>query len=287
MIVVRLKGGMGNQMFQYALGKSLACKHNTKLGLDISLLKKDEQKHTYRKYSLDIFNLPSDIMIADFANNFTERFFDRIFKNKKKLNLISEHHFYHFDNKIFQLPDNSCFDGYWQCFKYFDPYADVIKKDFSFKKNLTVESEMIAKQIQSSLAVSIHIRRGDYITNAETRNYHGGCDMDYYTNAIQLIRKKNQDVSFFVFSDDPDWVRENFNPNVKFHIVSKTEMINATDEFHLMTLCKHAIIANSSFSWWGAWLINNPEKIIIAPKKWIQDATINTDDLFPASWIRI
>lgn len=289
MIAVRLKGGLGNQMFQYAIGRSLSLHHHTELFLDTSMLESNNQPHVYRKYSLDTLNVSVKILQKDSGliprdrKSSLSRFLN-IF-NMKELNLVAEKNF-RFDQHVLKAPDNSYLDGYWQSYNYFESNADVLKREFSLKGKLSGKANNISDKIISSNAVVIHIRRGDYVSSPETASYHGNCDISYYEKAIQLMQERNRDLAFFVFSDDPSWVRQNFKATRSYDLVSGEGLSNV-EELHLMALCKHAIVANSSFSWWGAWLMNNPDKTIIAPKQWFKDTSIITDDMFPKTWLRI
>ena len=137
------------------------------------------------------------------------------------------------------------------------------------------------------MAVSLHIRRGDYVSNPVTNNYHGTCSLAYYKKAVLLLKEKIENPSFFIFSDDLLWARENLDFINDMTFIDLDKSIPDHEEMHLMSQCKHNIIANSSFSWWGAWLNENSDKIVIAPKKWFSDNTINTEDLIPAKWMRI
>ncbi|MES2592729.1 MAG: alpha-1,2-fucosyltransferase [Bacteroidota bacterium] len=292
MIVVKLKGGLGNQMFQYALGRSLSLRNKSSLFLDRSGLENNSQHtHTQRKYELDHFNIKANIGNGGFLtyNSVSAAILYPLinfFSKNKRLRFVPEK-INNFDPDILRKQDNSYFDGYWNTPKYFNEYADIIKKDFTFKVGLTSEERKQADKIKSCCSVSIHIRRGDYISNKDANAYHGTCSDQYYSDAIQIILEKNKEAVFFIFSDDPDWVHKHFKIDAKHFIVSNTDQLNGLTDMHLMSLCKHAITANSTFSWWAAWLIENKDKTVIAPIKWFQDSSVNMNDLFPNSWLRI
>ena len=290
MIVVKLSGGLGNQMFQYAFGRALSIRSNTTLFLDTSGLNDNIHTHTKRNFELTHFLIQATISSNSFITykknvfNFPV-FILNLFRKKKILKQIVEQKL-HFDSSIKNTFHNAYFIGYWNSYKYFNDYADFIKKDFSFNLILDERNKLIAKKIQTAVSVSLHIRRGDYITNPETKAYHGTCDLEYYKKAVAILKEKYENLEFFVFSDDPEWVKQNFIIDANFIIVSSTENSNGLQDMYLMTLCKHAIIANSTYSWWAAWLINNDNKTVIAPLKWYNNS-IDTADLFPNSWIRI
>ncbi len=288
MIVVQLLGGMGNQMFQYALGRNLSIKHNTELLLDNSYLGDNNFNHTSRPFALDKFHLKASITTKKFKFLKKRSLLNRlgsIFEGQDRLKLVKEPFFY-FDEKIEGAPDNSYLEGYWQSFKYFQGVEDQIRNDFRFT-NLQTEKNEIVKKINSSDSVAVHIRRGDYISNPVTSAYHGVCSMDYYNKAIGMIKKKFPNAVFFIFSDEPSWVKENFQLDSEFYIVNNVSDSSSYFDLFLMSSCNHAIIANSSFSWWGAWLNPYPEKMVIAPAKWFNDNSINASDLIPSKWLRV
>lgn len=150
-----------------------------------------------------------------------------------------------------------------------------------------VTNEQVAQNILSVNAVSLHVRRGDYVSNLTINQFHGTCSLEYYNQAIAQIAKKVETPHFFVFSDDPEWVKSNLKIDYSITIVDHNNADKNYEDIRLMSLCKHHIIANSSFSWWGAWLCRNPNKIVIAPLKWFNDKSINTTDLIPDGWIKI
>ena len=290
MIVVKLLGGLGNQMFQYAFGRSVSAYHNTELFLDTIDLESRDVAHTYRNFSLDNFYIKAVVAPQDLVkwqHRKKSLFKKAILKIpfSGKLNVVSEGKI-HFDPSIGMPANNVYLSGYWQSPLYFNTVENLLYDDFRFISPPNSEFESILSGIKEGNSVSLHIRRGDYVTNPETIAYHGLCDLAYYNKAIDLMRNKVHDPVFFIFSDDPQWVEQNFELSENIILVSRSES-NQFDDLQLMSSCKHAIIANSSFSWWGAWLINNPDKIIIAPKKWYQNDAINTDNLFTKSTFRI
>jgi hypothetical protein len=175
-------------------------------------------------------------------------------------------------------------DGYWQTENYLIDIKDTILNDFQLKLPLRNELKEIALKISDSNSVSIHIRRGDYAQDKKTNAHHGTCSLEYYQEAIKLITEKIQNPIFYIFSDDIEWVKENLKINYpKYHV----EGNKGFEDMELMKNCKHNIIANSSFSWWAAWLNTNKEKIIIAPKNWLNNPKFDTSDVVPNSWIKI
>lgn len=296
MIIVKLMGGLGNQMFQYAAGRRLAHVHNVPLKLDLSWFNNIENVNTARRYELHIFNITADTAspeeVALFKKDRLSAFPDLIKKIINAATLlqnskwIREKH-YHFDPAVLELPDNVYLEGYWQSEKYFSDIERVIRKEFTVKIEPDPLNRQIADAIDRSEAISIHVRRGDYVLNPATREFHGICTLDYYRAAIEKIASHTQRPHFYFFSDEPEWVKENLSPGYPATIIDHNGPDKAYEDMRLMSLCRHHVIANSSFSWWGAWLCGNPEKIVIAPKRWFNKPDISTDDLIPETWIRI
>lgn len=272
MIVVKLKGGLGNQMFQYAFGRSLAIKHNTGLFLDLSYLKDRTRKafFQFRDYELDFFNVVSEVLENC---------------NEENLKIQKEHHF-HFDHKALDYPDNSYLDGYWQSEKYFKEYENEIRNDFTFKNQLPKDAKVLEEKILNTNSVCIHIRHG-FTNNIKDRIYHGFTGRNYVNKSIRLIKKSIANPVFFIFSDNQEWCQRNIKTDCPTYFIENEVMLENVEYFQLMTFCKHFVIANSSFSWWGAWLSNNPNKIVIAPKRWFRLSFNRTKDLLPENWIKI
>jgi hypothetical protein len=175
--------------------------------------------------------------------------------------------------------------GYWQSERYFLSHAQTIRKDFSLRAALSQRCETIAREIKNRAAVSLHVRRGDYVANPATAAFHGVCGMDYYKDAVAHIKARLPDAHFHVFSDDPDWAEQNMSAAASPMTVLRGN--TAHEDMHLMSLCSHNIIANSSFGWWGGWLNENPEKVVCAPKRWLAQAPENFCDPCPESWVRL
>lgn len=262
MIITRLIGGLGNQMFQYALGRFLAEKHNTRLKLDVTGF----QKYKLHKYSLAAYNINADLATVEEINSMNF--------------CIKEKHF-SFDPDVLDLPDNVYLDGYWQSEKYFFDVKNILKKEFTVKFEQTGKNKEIAEVITSTNSVSIHVRRCDYITNKT----FVVCCLDYYYRCISFIDQNINSPEFFVFSDDPNWVKDNLKINFKTTFISCNNADTNYEDLRLMSLCKHNIIANSTFSWWSTWLNNNLSKIVIAPKQWFESCENNIKDLLPNEWI--
>lgn len=287
MIVVRLCGGLGNQLFQYATARALAIRNNTELILDLNWFKNIPKSNTKREYELFRFKinarLPSPTM-SFFFLICGSRFFSPICRLIPFFKIYKENQ-YNYDENAEFLTGNIYLNGYWQSFKYFQPYRNQICEDLKVLTSMTNADLSIASKIQNSISVSIHVRRGDYVSKTSAASFHGICNLDYYALAIATILKKFPEAHFYVFSDDMDWSKANLPINEKNStFVTHNNSLSAVNDMRLMSMCKHHVIANSSFSWWAAWLNPSDEKVVIAPKKWFaHDPQPIT--LLPESWI--
>lgn len=283
MITLFLSGGLGNQMFQYAAGLSLAKKNNTGLCLDLS----EFAHYELRNYMLDQYDLPDNVSIKTTTGS---KLALRLAKYKPGGNTYFEPH-YHVDPHFFDLGENATIHGYFQSEEYFKAIEGDIRKHLTLSALLSEKSIQIAQKIKDTpIAISLHVRRGDYATNAKTQQVHGSASDAYYHQAIATAQALyGETVTFFIFSDDPDYVEKAFEFCKNKHIVRGNDAAPQED-IHLMSLCHHHILANSSFSWWGAWLNASNDKTIIAPRQWFARETLlkkNITDLFPRGWITI
>lgn len=295
MIISYILSGLGNQMFQYAAGKSLALHHKTELKLDIDWFSHKEKQQTRREYGLGIFNLPDKIALKEETEKFTKKPPNNIFGRLKvkydlslptyKRTIYEEPHF-HFDRHFFDGRKSALIIGYWQSEKYFLPIADLIRQTFTIPV-IGKENERLENKIRSTNAISLHVRRGDMVNNPEVARVHGSCDLKYYLEAIQKLSSEIHDPEFFVFSDDSEWCRQNIQIESPTYFIDNNQGNQAWQDMQLMRMCRHHIIANSSFSWWGAWLNPNPDKKVIAPARWFNNNDKNLSDLLPPGWIRI
>lgn len=287
MIISRLIGGLGNQMFQYAVGRSLAIANSCELKLDVSGF---ENYTLHNGYELDIFNIKAGIANSKEVSRLVSkqsrlmRFVFRKLKIKKSTHFLEKS--FTFDHNFFDAKPPVYLDGYWQSYKYFESIEPQLKQEFSLKNSISRLNLDISEQISSVNAVSVHIRRGDYVSNKHTNSVHGLCSLDYYRAAIQTITERVENPFFFIFSDDIAWIKDNLTTNSDTVYVDHNSGKQSYNDMYLMSLCQHHIIANSSFSWWGAWLGANAKKIVIAPKQWFVNDTV-TNDLIPKSWLRL
>ena len=293
MIIVNLMGGLGNQMFQYALGRRLAQDKGVALKLDTQWF----GKQNLRKFELDKFNITFKIASEEeiystrhfFRNRIIRKVYS-IYQNQLpyfKRSFINEPNFGFFDHHILEVPKNCYLTGYWQSEKYFSSMEDTIRKEFTLKEIADSNFIELSKEMQNINSVSLHVRRGDYVTNPQTNKFHGVLSTDYYKLAVKLIQNKIDTPHFYVFSDDLEWVKERLNFVTPCTYIEGKKEGRDCEEMWLMSQCKHHIIANSSFSWWGAWLGNNPDKIVISPNQWFADPNYKVPDLIPEKWIRI
>lgn len=291
MIITKLDGGLGNQMFQYAAGRRLSCIHNVDIKLDISRLKKS----TLRAYNLGVFNIQEKFTQAEeiprLASQTTEmkKRALTLWKNLQSmqaLTYVQERHF-HFDSEILNLPDNVYLDGYWQCERYFFDIQEIIRREFTVKYPQQGRDQALAELIAASESASLHIRRTDYVTNPVANSVLGPCPLEYYYHAVKYLTQTVRNPHFFVFSDEPEWVCKHLNLAHPTTIVEHNGAGKSYEDMRLMSQCKHHIIANSSFSWWGAWLSAYSQKIIIAPRKWFNSPDWDAKDLIPSTWIRL
>ena len=185
------------------------------------------------------------------------------------------------------MPEGSYVRGFWQSELYFKSIEELIRKDFTFASEPTGSNKELAKAIATQQAVSLHIRRGDYVNIQSTNEYHGTCSIEYYQKAIEYILSNLSDPVFYIFSDDLPWVKANLDVSAPHIFAEGNDATTNFEDLRLMSLCKHHIIANSSFSWWGAWLNPSKTKIVIAPKRWMNDPEFDSKDLIPKNWIRI
>lgn len=287
MITVKLIGGQGNQMFQYAYGRKISILKKEKLKLDITFLlsRIPRKDFTFRRYELEVFNIEADLTmlskIALYFHNYT--FIFQIMKNKLSRLLLKEsvlnelENYLDLEKKALNVHHDIYLSGLFVDEKSVSSIDEVIRKDFSYKEKLDGSNKIIADNIQKTNSISLHIRRGDLVSLGYTI-----CNSNYYQNAIDYMCKNIENPTFFIFSDDSDWVKKHLKIKQKHVIVDKNIGNKSYIDMRLIELCKHNIIANSTFSWWGAWLNNNPNKIVIVPKLYSD----NHPNMIPSNWLR-
>lgn len=302
MIIVKIYGGLGNQLFQYATARSIAIKLNRKLFIDDSWYKNFDLLEDYnkpnastkREFLLQKFNIKSNILNTYHLNwikrlrirSKNNKFFTFLKKyplNSLSFNIINQ------SNYSYDLVTNSTkiyLTGNWQNNDIIENHRKSLISEYKPKQSISEENNHYLMSISSSNSVALHFRRGDYVSKPLSRKVHTICSNDYYSEGIELLRRKTNNLQLFIFSDDIMWVKDNFDFKDNVTYIS-----NEGPEFehlYLMSQCKHQITANSTFSWWAAWLNNNPEKIVITPEYWYYDKKLNDTVIrIPKDWLKI
>lgn len=276
--IVAIEGGLGNQMFQYAFYLSLRLKIRPNDN-NILYIAPIIQHNGYELKR--VFNIKHKIATNCVIGLLKKYFRSAIYKIQEKPGNL-------FDNANFAKDKSICyFCGYWQTEIYFSQIKSHITSTFQFQQNLiSLRNKELMKEIKIKDSISIHIRRGDYESNLGAKAVLGDiCGLNYYEKAINYINAQIENPFYLLFSDDPEWVRQNFSFLRNSLVVDWNIKNNSWQDMMLMSYCKHNIIANSSFSWWGAWLNNNPIKMVIAPSKWFN--TLEDPNIVPKNWIRL
>ena len=290
MVVVKLMGGLGNQLFQYAYGRCLSTRFNKELVLDVDFLldRNDRKNFVYRDFDLDLFQLKS----YGFFDSSTKSKFNKKSIYKKPPLEIKEQCFSFSQITTNINKRNVYLDGYWQSFKYFDSIVLELRKELKFSIPLSEEQLLLGEKIKQGNSICVNFRRTDFVTVPTAIQTHGVPSLDYYYKALELVKNEvGEDIKIFVFSDDIQWCKEHFKIDESIHFVShalyKGERYSAY--LQLMTFCKHFIIPNSTFGWWAAWLAKYEDKMVITPEQWFLDKDLQsqTKDLRPTDWITI
>jgi hypothetical protein len=292
MIISHLIGGLGNQMFQYAATRSLSLERGVSLNLDVQ----DFNNYAlHNGYELNrIFHINTQLANYDTlnevlgwrANSFIRKKLYRPQMSRFRGDRMFVDTQFSSWQQINTVPNDCYLMGNWQNEQYFKKFQDEILSDFSFRFALTGRNLALAAQIRSDAAVSLHVRRGDYLSNPSTLAVHGLCSVEYYQRAIDYVADRVTNPVFYIFSDDTPWVRENISPEYPCHYIEHNNGDESYNDMRLMSLCKHHIIANSSFSWWGAWLNPHPDKIVVTPRNWVL-SDFDTSEIVPSSWIKM
>jgi hypothetical protein len=293
MIIANVIGGLGNQMFQYAAARSLSLQLEQPLRLDISMFDGYSLHQGFeleRVFTCEIKTATEkDIraILAWQSAPLIRRILQRprmaFLRNPK---LVVEPRFSYWPEFRF-IARNSYLVGYWQSEKYFKSIATTIREDYNYKQPIDIHNAKWVAKIGEVNSVSMHVRRGDYVSDPRANATHGLCSLEYYRAAIRHVADRVADPHFFIFSDDMEWVRENMKVDYPCEYVSHNDGAESYRDMQLMSTCQHHIIANSSFSWWGAWLNPREDKIVVAPERWFPDQQRQTDDLIPPQWYRL
>ena len=285
-------------MFQYAAGRAVSLRLQVPLCLNISAFTNAVGDVSHAAWRLPLFPhaVAEGVCVTSTPPSKLHNYLRRIslFAQAKLhrhsplfSNIVTEPHFEYWSG-IERVSAPCHLYGYWQSERYFSRYADQIRKDFAFPPLPEGEPQALAARIKARLnAVSVHIRRGDYLSNPQALAFHGLPGPEYYAASLARMRAEVGDTTIFLFSDDPQWVRENFDPcGHAFEVVDLNLPQSPQHDMHLMALCRHHVIANSSFSWWGAWL-GAAGGLTIAPKRWFVAPNVNTSDIYPPAWVRL
>lgn len=287
-VQIRLVGGLGNQMFQYATARALSLRSGACTQLDLSWFGTDPE----RQYALGPFSIKADILRHSHERYTAPQLLMRIAHRlgltniSKDISTFREASF-RYDPRINKVTPPVILDGYFQSEKYFAPYRTDISAEFTVQHPPSMAASHLLDRIASTDAICLHFRRGDYISNPKANAYHGTCSLEYYQRGLAFVSRDLKNPHCFIFSDDPNWVRENFKSDLPTTLVDIHRPEQAHEDLRLMTACQHYVIANSSLSWWGAWLGTHAGKKIVAPLHWFKNSTNDTSDLIPSEWHRL
>lgn len=286
MIIAHVNGGLGNQLFQYAAGTALARRLGVKLGLDLREFDQNPAHH----FALHHFNTDFETMDA---GQLPPSRHDRplghlIWRGFGLKPRLFRERGLGYNDGFGGLGDGTYLKGYWQSERYFGEIEDVIRNDLTIVTEPTEQNRKTLAEIAGEFAVSLHVRRGDYVNDARTNATHGTCSAEYYQRAVQSIADQTgQEPVIFCFSDDPEWVAADVELPFPKRVVSHNDAARNYEDLRLMSACRHHVIANSSFSWWGAWLNPSPDKIVVAPQRWFAHRDMHNPDIIPSGWIKM
>lgn len=297
-IVVTLNGGLGNQLFQYAMGRALSLRTGLPLVLDLAWFQQvksqDGAVTTIRDYALEPFDLGVETQCVGLSQLNTPGLMGRILR--RIFRYVPRQHFgrkvyfergFVFEQTAFSLQGPVWLEGYWQSPRYFDDCAELLRRELALPRKVSDATLEMLGKIGEYDAICLHVRRGDYVTNKFAEATHGVCSLDYYAKGLDVVLSGLQSPHCFVFSDDPLWARENLRLPVPMTIVDFNGPDSAHEDLWLMSACKRFVIANSSLSWWGAWLSKADDKVVVAPQRWFIAESRDTRDLIPADWVRV
>lgn len=287
MIVAYLQGGLGNQLFQYAFGRYLSHKHCTDLLLDLDWFSSPRPGETIRSLDLVFFQINASCACEDQQERWKKyrSRYVKYFSFFQPLRLIREASSRRIES-FKSSPDNSYLFGFWQSETFFLEIRHLLLSELIPSQALDHSALLLDQEMQASQSISIHVRRGDYVSSKSASAFHGTCSLAYYQQAIQLLSDRFDNPVFYIFSDDIDWCRNNLVFRYPSIFVPDFVASKSWQDLWLLSRCKNHIIANSSFSWWGAWLSQNPDKVVVAPRQWFASRSLPAE-LLPKSWIKI
>jgi Glycosyl transferase family 11 len=289
--IVRLKGGLGNQLFQYAFGRAAALKYGSTLLLDTRLLSTKDPTITPREYALGPFRIAAGLLADSQARQFGARtsriglWLARRGVGGRDCKYVLERGLSYDATALDDVKSNAIFEGYWQSEKYFLQFAAPIREELSITESPALR--LACDDVAGEESVSVHVRRGDYVENAGASAMHGVCPLSYYEACFDHIESVVRKPRYYLFTDDPEWAKKSrgfFSREMT--VVSQRARLLPHEELVLMSRCRHHILANSSFSWWGAWLDGRLDGVVVAPIRWFK-SDIDTTDLLPTRWRRL
>lgn len=281
MVIVYLCGGLGNQLFQYALGRRISLRYQTELYFDV----RSFAINTTRDFALPVYPIVGTVAGAKLLKRTIHHsLLDRLLP-RRFIRTVKESGFC-FEPAVLECGNNVYLHGYWQSEHYFRNIREILLAELQPHTPLEGKNRDVGEKIATCESVSVHVRRSDYVHDPKANSVHGTCSADYYREAFRRMNAVLKNPYYFVFSDDPAWARRNLGLVNKYFCDHNGPGV-AHEDLRLMSRCRHHIIANSSFSWWGAWLGTHPEKKVIAPRKWFAAGNLDTVDLMPSKWKRI
>lgn len=294
-VTTDLVGGLGNQLFQYAVARTIALKTGAVVTLNLEWFDavQFDKKNTVRRYALSPFDLPVELkrpwpgrLRIVYWLRSARSLLRRVLSFVGMSKIIRERKF-SFDSNILRAEPPVRLIGYWQSWKYFDDVATVLRKEIGTPRRLSQESAAMMSRIVNSDAICVHIRRGDYISNPVANQAHGTCSLAYYQHGLDYVSASLERPHVFVFTDDVAWSCENFSTHLPLTVVDINPPERAHEDLWLMAACRHFVIANSSLSWWGAWLSLSAGKKVVCPDRWFNNVDHDTSDLLPPDWVRM
>jgi len=313
MVVSRISMGLGNQMFQYAAGRSLSLTIAQTFKVDIS----SYSRYGLRKYEIaEFFEVEPPIATEEELSGFkfshpVRRAWNKVFRKNRITSLpyeekwparllynffyifqpphrrpVFEERQFHFDKNFFNTRNIVCLKGYWMSYKYFKDYEDIIKKDFTIRKEKLERVQYLADEINNCNSVAVHVRCGDKM-EAKYLKLYGELSASYYKSGIEYITEKKGNLHLYVFSDDIEMAKNYLPVNVPCTYVSKYISKSAIEDFYLITQCKNVIMANSTFSWWAAYLNSHSDKIVVTPERWYNISSYDYKDIYYPSWVKL
>lgn len=289
MIVTRIHGGLGNQLFEYAAGYALARRLGVPHKVDLGTFAHERE----RDFGLSSLQIPFEVAsageIAALAPQWGPWWKNKFILWSHRLTPFTQRRWvkeetFDYDSRLHDVRPPAYLDGWWQSEKYFADVAGDIRALFGPKRAPTPRAEEWANVLRGQATVALHVRRGDYVANDDASQFHGTCSTGYYEEAIARMRDRVPEATFCVFSDDPDWARANLKFPPKTEFLSAKGPLSVAEDFFLLCNCRHFVIANSTFSWWPAWIADSPGQQVIAPRRWFLGFDVNPADRFPPDW---